>query len=379
VRQPRAGQAPERDEREPQAVERERAAGGVEAAVVQRLAAREQRVLGGRVDLHREDVVQRGQRPGERAGHRRQAAQAERVLTADGRLGAGGERAQTRGDELDPRQRARLGDGVGERLAVAAQRLEAERGDGEAGLEQVPHVGQDERGGRVRGGVGAHQRQRVARSDLQVRGAAFLTLAGQREPELGQHRKVAGPQPAEVAHGRHPVRGQQLGQRDGDLGAAPASGGHLREPHQHGRAHHVLGQRLAEAAGVAAQQPQRVLAEVADDVHVPVGPDARRAAVDGAVRRDRLGRGMAGRHPLARGRGELDVHRPAAGRRRQRRGRERLVTDPQPQLSSAVSWRSSVSSPTSRTSSGSPSRAAARSAAARVAAVGRWASQSTRV
>ena len=62
VREPGARQAAEGDEREPQAVERQRAAGGVEAAVVQRLAAREQRVLGGGVDLDGQHVVQRGER-----------------------------------------------------------------------------------------------------------------------------------------------------------------------------------------------------------------------------------------------------------------------------------------------------------------------------
>ena|SRR5215207_914214 len=46
---------------------------------------------------------------------------------------------------------------------------------------------------------------------------------------------------------------------------------------------------------------------------------------------------------------------------------------------SASSARSSAASPTSATSSGSPIAAAARSAAARVVGVGRWASQSTRV
>ncbi len=48
-------------------------------------------------------------------------------------------------------------------------------------------------------------------------------------------------------------------------------------------------------------------------------------------------------------------------------------------LSSRSSWRSNPAFPTWRTSSGRPSRAAARSAAARVAGVGRWASHTTRV
>ena len=93
----------------------------------------------------------------------------------------------------------------------------------------------------------------------------------------------------------------------------------------------------------------------------------------------RLGGRVPRRHPLASVGRQLDVDAPGAGRRHERGGRERRVSDAQLQLSSAASWRSSASSPTSRTSSGRSSSAAARSAAARVAGVGCWASQSTRV
>ena len=209
---------------------------------------------------------------------------------------------------------------------------------------------------------------------------AVLALAGEREAELGEHREVAGPEPAEVAHGRDAVLREHARERDGDLGPAAAARRHLREPHQDRRPHGVVGQRLAQPAGMAAQEPQGVAPEIAEDVDVPVGADAGGAAVDRAHGRDVLGGPVADRHPLARGGRDLHVEGTAAGRRHEGRGRERLVPDAQPHPDRrSSSWRSSASSPTSRTSSGRPRCAAARSAAARVAGVGRWASQSTRV
>ena len=140
-------EAAEGDERQPQAVERQRAARGVEAAVVQRLAAREQRVLGGGVDLDGEDVVQRGERVVQRAGHGRQAAQPERVLPPRGRLGAGGERAQPRRHRGQAGERAGGRDRARERLAVALQRREAQRGDADPGVQQIAQVRPHQRGG----------------------------------------------------------------------------------------------------------------------------------------------------------------------------------------------------------------------------------------
>ena len=173
---------------------------------------------------------------------------------------------------------------------------------------------------------------------------------------------------------------EHAGERRGDLGPAAAARRHLREPDEDRRPHDVLGQRVAEPAGVAAQEPQRVAAEVAEDVDVPVGADAGGAPVDRAHGRDLLGGAVADHHPLARRGRELHVEGAAAGRRHEGRGRERLVPDAQRHaVSRSSSCRSSASSPTSRTSSGSPRCAAARSAAARVAGVGCWASQSTRV
>ena len=82
VRDARAAEARERQHREPQALERERAGGGVEAAVVEDLVAGDERVLRAGVDLDREHVVDALDRLVQRAGDRRQAAQAERVLDA---------------------------------------------------------------------------------------------------------------------------------------------------------------------------------------------------------------------------------------------------------------------------------------------------------
>ena len=347
---------------------------------MQRLAAREERVLGRGVDLDGQDVVQRGERVVQRPGHGRQAAQPERVLPPRGRLGARGERAQARRHPRQAGERAGGRDRARERLAVALQRHEAQRGDAAPGVEQVDQIRPHQRGGREGGGVGAHQRQRVARRDLQPLRPAVLPLAGQRQPELREHGEVAGPEPAEVAHRRHAVVAEHAGERGGDLGPAAAARRHLREPDEDRRPHHVLGQRVAEPARVAAQEPQRVAAEVAEDVDVPVGADARGAPVDGPHGRDLLGRAVAGDHPLARRGRELHVEGAAACRRHEGRGRERVVPDAQRHaVSRSSSCRSSASSPTSRTSSGSPRCAAARSAAARVAGVGCWASQSTRV
>ena len=145
VRQAGARQAGERDQREPHGVERERARGGVEAAVVQRVLAGEQRVLGGGVDLDGEDPVQRLERLVERAGHRGQAAQPERVLQPRGGRAAGDQRAHPRRDRGQPRQRPGGRQRGGEGLAVAAQRVEGQRGDAERGVEQLPHVAPGQR------------------------------------------------------------------------------------------------------------------------------------------------------------------------------------------------------------------------------------------
>ena len=316
----------------------------------------------------------------QRAGDGRQAAQAERVLPPRGRLDAGGERTQPCRHRGQARQRAGGRDRARERLAVALERLEAERRDPDPGVQQLAQVRPHQRGGAEGGGVGAHERQRVAGSDREPLRLAILALAGECETELGEHREVAGPEPAEVAHGRHALVREQARERDGDLGPAAAARRHLREPYQDGRPHDVVGQRLSQPAGMAAQEPQGVAAEIAEDVDVPVGADAGGAAVDRAHGRDVLGGPVADRHPLARGGSDLHVEGTAAGRRHEGRGRERLVPDAQPHPDRrSSSWRSSASSPTSRTSSGRPRCAAARSAARLVAGVGRWASHSTRV
>ena len=107
----------------------------------------------------------------------------------------------------------------------------------------------------------------------------------------------------------------------------PAPGAICDEPHQQRGAHHLVRQRVAEPARVAAQEPHRVGAEVPVHGHVAVGAHAGRAAVDLAPRGHRHGHGVAGGHALA-GRGrEHRGQRPAARRGRHGGGRERLVSD----------------------------------------------------
>ena len=210
----------------------------VEAAVVQRLVGGDQRVLGRRVDLDREHVVERRRR--RRAAPRRPAA------GSAGRTGPASAPARARppvsarsrvGDGDQAGQRARGGDGAGERLAVAVERVERQRRDAEPGVEQLAHVGPGERGRGVGGGVGAHQRERVAGLDLDAAACAAaaawrpLALAGERQAELREQREVAGADPAEVAQHRQRAVAQDRGERVGDLRpVAAAAGGHLREP-----------------------------------------------------------------------------------------------------------------------------------------------------
>jgi hypothetical protein len=108
-----------------------------------------------------------------------------------------------------------------------------------------------------------------------------------------------------------------------------AAGRHLGQPHEERRPHRVVRERLADAARVAAQQPQRLLAQVAGEVDVAVGAHAGREPVDAPVLRGLRGGAAARRDPLARGRGELDVDRLLQRRGGDRRGGERLVSDAQ--------------------------------------------------
>ncbi len=287
--------------------------------MVQHLVAGEQRVLRGRVDLDREHVVDAGGGVVQRARHRGQAAQAERVLHP-GRVGCSlGQHAQPLGHGGESGQGTRGGDLRGERLTVAVERAERERGDAQAGVQQLARVRPGERGGGVRGRVGAHERERVTRLDLDPRrrgGGPLrpLAFAGERQPQLRQQGEVAGADPAEVAQHRQRPVAQDRGQGFGDLRpVTAAAGGHLGEPDQERPAHELVGQRVADAAGMAAQQPHAVGAPVGlRDRDVPVGADAGGAAVDRLAVGRGLGDGARAGDPLAGGGGELDVDRAAA-------------------------------------------------------------------
>ena len=169
-----------------------------------------------------------------------------------------------------------------------------------------------------------HERERVAGLDDEP------ALRRQREPELGEHREVARADAPEVAQRGQRGLAQERRERVGHLRPAPAGAGrHLREPHQQRGAHHLVRQRVAQPARVAAQEPHRVGAQVAVHGDVAVGAHAGRAAVDLAPRGDRHGGGVAGGHALA-GRGREDRgQRPAARRGGHGGGREGLVSDAQ--------------------------------------------------
>jgi carnitine 3-dehydrogenase len=132
-----------------------------------------------------------------------------------------------------------------------------------------------------------------------------------------------------------------------------AEGGHLEvgdRADQHGERGDDLDQPAGDVSAVAVER-----------VHLGQAPPVLRGLLGQPLR------AVAGRYPV--------VERAAAASDDEPDG-EDGVQHPANRFSSCCS---SPPSPTTRTSSGNPMRAAARSAAARVAGVGRWASQTTRV
>ena len=142
-------------------------------------------------------------------------------------------------------------------------------------------------------------------------------LRRQREPELGEHREVARADAPEVAQRGQRGLAQQRRERVGHLRPAPAgAGGHLREPHQQRGAHHLVRQRVAEPARVAAQQPHRVGAQVAVDRDVAVRARRRSCGRTPRAAWRRHGGGVAGGHALARPRARASTSAARRARRR---------------------------------------------------------------
>ncbi len=107
-------------------------------------------------------------------------------------------------------------------------------------------------------------------------------LAGQRQPGLGQRGQVAGANRAEPVDERQGAVRERLRQRRRQprMGAGTA-GGQLVQPDQQHRSYVRSRQRTSTAAGVAAQQPQAVVAGgLRRDRLVTVRADAGRTSID---------------------------------------------------------------------------------------------------
>ena len=200
------------------------------------------------------------QRIVERAGDRRHAAQPERVLQPRGRRRVGGQHAHPRPRRGQPGSGRAAATAASNawRLPRSAWNVSAATPNPASSRSARSAPGEHRRG--ERGGVGGHERQRVARLDVepvrQLRRVARVGLPRQRQRELREHGEVAGADAAELAQPRQRALAQHRRQRVGHRRAVAARArGHLREAHEQRRAHDLLGQRVAEPRGVAAQQP----------------------------------------------------------------------------------------------------------------------------
>ena len=204
---PRGDQRRRLRHRAAQRVERQRQHARVEVAVGQRDAVgrEHQRVLARDVELDLEHAREPLERLVERALDLRHAAEHERVVDrapggAHARLGDAEQLAQAPRDLDLPVVRARRVHARVEHREVGVRGVVGERGDAERGVEQPARVVEDERRLADADGVGAHEREAVARPVVD------RLEAGRGERLGGGHDVVADPAVALAAERRRRSR-----------------------------------------------------------------------------------------------------------------------------------------------------------------------------
>lgn len=292
VAQPRGRQLGDVVQRRAQVVERQRDVRGGELAVVVGLLGLDvdQRVLRRGVEVDGQHAFDGGRGVQRRALHLRERAQPERVLQPAplGQVVGRGEQAPHLGGAPDgTRVRTRGVDAFRVRLGRAAERAERQRRDDVTRGEQPAQVVPGQHGLAERGGVAGDERERVARADrdrVEVAGRP-RQLPRERQCDLRELGEVAGADGAARVDVRERADAQRRLQRVQQPRVhAAAAGGELVEADGHHGAHGVVGQRLAGAARVAAQQAQAVVVgRLRVDDGVPVRADPGRAAVDRAL------------------------------------------------------------------------------------------------
>ena len=316
-------------------VERQRQRLAVEVAAADHLSRREDEwVVGRRVDLDAEDALELRQRVASGAVDLRHASEAVGVLHAVLGIGAMGrpdlavrqQRAQVPGRCDLPRMRARGDQLLREGGAGAEHRLEAHRADDVGGQRQPNGVVVSERAnpGHELGPV--EQRQaflclqldRLERGARQRLGSAAragtvdgrLALPDEHERDVGQRREVA--RRAETATRRDDRMDRRVQHRDEEVDDLDS---HAGEPDRQGvrpkeehRPHDVIGQRVADAGGMGADEialEGRRLRGV--DARIGQISEAGGDAIDScAVGHEPLDHGPRRTHPIRRCGFELD-------------------------------------------------------------------------
>ena len=178
---------------------------------------------------------------------------------------------------------------LGEGLVGTADREQGECGDGEGGGQEPAQFVEGERGLAEGEGVAADQGEGVVVVEGDGGGGPAVcptvpgVFAGQREAGLGEGGQVAGADGAVFVDDGVGAGVQRVeeGGDDGGVEAGAARQQLIGAYGEHG-ADLAGGQRVADRAGVAAQQPQSVVGVGGPDVLRTVGADAGAAAVDPA-------------------------------------------------------------------------------------------------
>ncbi len=321
--QARCRQAGHLGQGQPEVVQGEGELGLVEAAVVVggHVLGGDEGVLGGRVDLHRQYLLQGVGRVVRRAVDLGQAAEAVRVLDPAERRGrpvlGADQLPHTAGDLGASPVRSGGVHGGGVRLVGAVDGEQREGADDLGGGDEATQFVQGQRRLAEGEGVAADEGEGVVvveRLRLGGAGAAPGMFPGQREAGLRERREVAGADRAELVHDRVGSALQRLAHRrdDGGPQAGPSREQLIGADGEHGP-DLPGGQFLADGSRVAAQQAQTVFGGgVGGHVLVPVGAHAGGAAVDAAGRGDEPG-GVPGLLGTLHGVGRGDRPRGSLG------------------------------------------------------------------
>ena len=308
---PPFGEPGERRQGDPQYVEGEGHGLAVEVAAREHRAVEHERVVGGRIQLHGDQLLRERHALPHRAQYLGGAPQRIRVLHAGvvvavrlADLRVREELTQQRRGALLEPVRPGLVDARVEWLGRPAGRLQAHRRSCVGGTPQHPGVVDDERrdaGLRLRSVHKGKPFLRLERDRLQaarLHGAAVFPFADHRERQVGQRGQIARRTDAPLrGHARVDAlvqhRHDEL--RKGGPHAAGTAHQHIGAQ-QHHRSHGLLGQRIAHPGRMAADKVELQLAgTLGRDPHVRELPEAGGHPVYRGAARDRRLDGAARR------------------------------------------------------------------------------------